>query len=106
MNTNDTSWEKPLKTFKTSRVVDAHTELDALLRDTGNATRVSILDLSNLSGEKTKDERELEKMLEAKEEEERAKEIFAKMKNESSIAHAVSINTRTRGKRQSVKHYH
>ena len=106
MNTNDTSWEKPLKTFKTSRVVDAHTELDALLRDTGNATRVSILDLSNLSGEKTKDERELEKMLEAKEEEERAKEIFAKMKNESAAAHAVSINTRTRGKRQSVKHYH
>ena len=105
MNTNDTSWEKPLKTFKTSRVVDAHTELDTLLRDTGNATRVSILDLSNLSGEKTKDERELEKMLEAKEEEERAKEIFARMKNESAASHSVSINTRTRGKRQSVKHY-
>jgi 3-oxoacyl-(acyl-carrier-protein) synthase len=108
MTTNDTSWEKPLKAFKTtSRVVDTHTELDALLRDTENAaTRVSILDLSNLSGKKTKDEEELEKMLEEQENEERAKKIRAKMMNESSAAHAVSINTKTRGKRQSVKHYH
>ena len=68
MTTNDTSWEKPLKAFTgktTSRVVDTHTELDALLQDTENAaTRVSVLDLSNLSGKKTKDEEELEKMLE------------------------------------------
>ena len=128
IETNETSWEKPVvqitvpKTIKTkiktiSKNDDDDGALASLLRDTviddkdgiengekngGNGKRVSLLDLSNVKG-KTQNEIDLELLLEKEEEEERAKKIHDKMLNDSKVSHTVSINKKTRGKRQSKK---
>jgi hypothetical protein len=67
--------------------------------------RESLFDMSTMDGTKTSDELKLENLLKEKEFKERANEIREKLRNESSAAHSVSINSKTRGKRQSQKNW-